>query len=429
MARPAGGDGSPETLRIKYAELTRKYHALVERLERRATHDLAIYRLGAFGLRITGAALALVTENGIQVSNARFVQLVRTIQGPLIAAEPENAPPYPDLRALVIAWSSRMLRDRLAAVELQYRDSSSDALLSLRLERNVQATGPTVVVLAEDLSEHARRDRELVRTRETVLNRERLRVLGELAASIAHDLGNTLRGASFQLTAVRENSVPPKERAQALNAVEQRIEIASEAIARLHDFARTGAVGLSVVRLDRVIEKAAALLDIEFHSGEKPVNVVTSIPELPPVRGSLSELSLMFVNLLRNARDAMPNGGTVRIVARQQASSVIVTVADEGSGIPAAVHARLFEPFFTTKGPRGTGLGLWLAAGTMERLGGSIRAVKRPGKGALFALTFPVRATITRGVPRPSAESPRAEAPREPSAPAPRQLRRGRRSG
>src|SRR5919201_1421138 len=375
-ARPPDDvESSPEALRAKYAELARKYAQLVERLERRASPDLAIYRLGALRLRITAAAL--VDGKKIQVANARFVQLARATKGPLVAAEPENSPAYPNLRSLVIAWSERMLRERTEAVELRYRDAASDSLVSLRLDRSVAATGPV------------RRDRQLARTREALLNRERLRGLGELAASIAHDLGNTLRGASLQLAALRENSLSADKRADALHAVEQRIEVASEAIARLHDFARTGVVGESVVRLDRVVAQAAALLDIDFHSSGNPVNVAISIPELPPVRGSLSELSLMFVNLLRNARDAMPDGGTVRVSARRQGQSLIVMVADEGAGIPAFVEGRLFEPFFTTKGTKGTGLGLWLAAGTMERLGGTIRAVNRPRSGALFVLTFP----------------------------------------
>jgi signal transduction histidine kinase len=388
--------------------------------------ELAIYRLGDFGL--TGAALALVNGKRIQAGNARFVQLARALKGPLIAAQPENAPTYEDLRTLVIAWSERMLRERTAAIELRYRDTASDSLISLRLERNVQGTGPVVLVLAQDVIEHARRDREGARTREALLNRERLRVLGELAASIAHDLGNTLRGASFQLAALRKNSRTTGKKAEAQKAVEQRIEIASEAITRLHDFARTGVAGESVVRLDRVVAKAAALLDIEFHSSGTPVNVVVSIPELPPVRGSISELSLMFVNLLRNARDAMPEGGTVRVSAHRHAQSLIVTVADDGAGIPAPVQAHLFEPFFTTKGSRGTGLGLWLAAGTMERVGGTIRAVNRPKAGALFVLTFRLDA-INRRVHLPASESSPAPMHPEPSAPAARRIRRRHRNG
>jgi signal transduction histidine kinase len=104
----------------------------------------------------------------------------------------------------------------------------------------------------------------------------------------------------------------------------------------------------------------------------------------------VSELSLLFVNLLRNGRDAMPKGGTVTIAARQERKTVVVTVADDGLGISPEVRGRLFEPYFSTKGSRGTGLGLWLAAGTMERLGGSIRAVNRPRRGTQFVLKFPI---------------------------------------
>jgi len=396
MARAPRADDATELLRTKCAVLARKYADLVERLGRRSPHDLAIHRLGALGVRITGAALALVSGGKIQVGNARFVQLARSIKGPLTTAEPDGAPSYENLRALVLGWSERLLRERTPAVELRYRDAASDALVSLRLERNVQAAEPVTLVVAEDVSEDARRDRELARTRQALLDRERLRVLGELAASIAHDLGNTLRGASFQLAALREKTLTPDSRVQALRAVEQRVEIASEMIARLHDFARSGVVGESAVRLDRIVAQAVALVDIDFHSSAAPVTVRTSIPDLPALRGSVAELALLFVNLLRNARDAMADGGTVTITARRERNALIVTVADEGTGLPSAVQARLFEPFFTTKGSRGTGLGLWLAAGTMERLGGSIRAANRSRRGAVFVLTFPLERPVPR---------------------------------
>src|SRR2546423_11211623 len=163
MASAPDDDHRGEVLRTKYAELARKYSDLVERLGRRAAHDLAVYRLGSFGVRITGAALALVSGGKIQVGNARFIQLSRSIKGPLIAAEPDGAPPYDDLRALVLAWSERLLRERTAAIELRYRDAASDALVSIRLERSVQAAGAGGLVLAEDVSEKGPRGRQVTR--------------------------------------------------------------------------------------------------------------------------------------------------------------------------------------------------------------------------------------------------------------------------
>lgn len=402
----SGIELSADLVRTKYAELARKYARLVERLDRRATHELAVYRLGSFGLRVSGAALALVGDGRIQVSNGRFVHLARSIRGPL-HAEPENGVAYPDLRTLVLKAAQRMLRERLSNADSKYRASGSDALLSLRLERSLQTGSAVVMVVAEDVTEQARREQDIMSTREALLRQERLRVLGEMAVSIAHDLGNTLRGASFQLATLRQQTLPEDQR-QAVNAVSQRVEIASEAIARLHDFARTGALGVAAVRLDRIVAQAVALVDTDFRASAAPVVVRSSIPELPPVRGSVSELSLLFVNLLRNARDAMPNGGTVTIAARREKRSVLVTVADQGIGIPSDVRRRMFEPFFTTKGGRGTGLGLWLAAGTMERLGGNIRAANRGRRGTLVSLTFPLDQVSPPSRRRGSARRPRA---------------------
>lgn len=350
-----------------------------------------MYRRGSLGVRVADAALALIGRHGIQLGNARFTQLARRIRGPLSPLEPEAGPAHRNLRRLVLAHAQPLLDRRSgAAKQLRYRDDASGAVIAVHLELSATSGERLVMALVEDSSDNPQRDEELRATREAVLHRERLRVLGELAASIAHDLGNTLRGASFQLATLRETAMPAQERAAAVDAVARRVEVASEAISRLHDFARTGSLGISAVRLDRIVAQAVALLDVDFHAASKPIEVRVRIPDLPQVRGSVAELSLLFVNLLRNARDAMPAGGTVTVAARRQKDCVLVTVTDQGAGIPPDVQARLFEPFFTTKGPSGTGLGLWLAAGTMKRLGGSIRAARTQRGGAAVLLRFPV---------------------------------------
>jgi signal transduction histidine kinase len=388
MATAIQASPTDAQLRARYAELAREHARLMARLERRGAYDLASFRL--YSSTPTLPALATVLEHRIEASNRGFAQLERSITGRLVPVEPMSGTAHPDLRSLVLAQAAHLIRERQQGSEIWFRDTGSGAIVSLRLERNLEADRPVVLATAEDITDRLRREHELVRSRDAVLHRERLRVLGELAASIAHDLGNTLRGASFELTALRQDSLPDQKRAHALKAVAQRIEIASEAIARLHDFARTGTLALSAVRLDRIVAQAAALVEVDFQNSAVPVNIRMSIADLPAVRGSVSELSLLFVNLLRNGRDAMPKGGTVTIAARQERKTVVVTVADEGLGISPEVRGRLFEPYFSTKGSRGTGLGLWLAAGTMERLGGSIQAVNRPRRGTQFVLKFPI---------------------------------------
>ncbi|MGE5049685.1 MAG: sensor histidine kinase [Deltaproteobacteria bacterium] len=377
------------SLGAKYADLAAKYAQLMERVDQRATLDLDIFRLGTWGLQAASAALAVVESGHIALANARFTSMARSLAGPLICIDPEPGKSHPGLRALATAEAAPLIKARQSARELRYRDAGSNAVLSIHLERTGRARHAPVLLIAEDVTEHARHDSELEHSREALLRRERLRVLGELAASIAHDLGNTLRGTSFQLAMLEDPALSADKRADALRGIAARIEIASAVISRLHDFARTGLLKTAAVQLQRIVSQAVAIMETELRDGE-PVKVRVSIPDLPQVHGSAPELSLLFVNLLRNARQAMPAGGTISIAARRRRDSVVVTVSDQGTGIPADVRARLFEPFFTTRGAQGTGLGLWLAAGTMARLGGTIRAVHRPRSGALFSLIFPV---------------------------------------
>ncbi len=417
---------SYDSLRAKYVELAAKYRQLVERVERRATQDLVIYRLGAWGMEATTAALAVVEGDVIRVANARFTALARSIHGPLIAVEPPSEERYADLRSMILGEAARIAEVRGGSRELRVRDEGGDALLSIHLELSRRGTGPTVMVLAENITDQVRRDSELKRTRDALLHRERLRVLGELAVSIAHDLGNTLRGASFQLTSLDNPNLSADQRKDVVHAIGSRIELASAVISRLHEFARTGSLSVSAVRIDRIVHEAAALVEAELREGEL-VEVRMSMPHLPPVRGSAAELSLMFVNLLRNARDAMPEGGVITVTGTRTRNGIAVAVADQGEGLTPTAEKRLFEPFFSTKGARGTGLGLWLAAGTMQRLGGTITAVNRPRGGALFTLTFPAQTLILPRTTRPAAKPP-AAASREPTAPAARRTRRARRS-
>jgi signal transduction histidine kinase len=108
------------------------------------------------------------------------------------------------------------------------------------------------------------------------------------------------------------------------------------------------------------------------------------------VTGSAGDLQHVFINLLLNARDAMPDGGTITIRAFPQGDRVVVTVEDEGTGIPPSCLSRIFEPFFTTKHANGSGIGLAMARDTMSRSSGSICARNRPEGGACFELSFRV---------------------------------------
>src|SRR4051812_2092539 len=125
MASAIDGEQALEALRGKYAELTRKYAFLVDRFEGHVGEELAIYRLGSFGLRASGAALAMVGSGGIRLANARFTQLARKLGGPLEPVEPSTGPQYRTLRTLVMEHAERLLERRSAASRLRYRDAAS----------------------------------------------------------------------------------------------------------------------------------------------------------------------------------------------------------------------------------------------------------------------------------------------------------------
>src|SRR3954469_5654229 len=109
-------DGTPlDVLRGKYAELAAKYQQLVERVDQRAAQDLAIYRLGTWGLQATSAALAVIVSDRITLVNARFTSLARRLVGPLICIEPSGGPSHPDLRALALAEAGPLIEGRRPA--------------------------------------------------------------------------------------------------------------------------------------------------------------------------------------------------------------------------------------------------------------------------------------------------------------------------
>ena len=121
------------------------------------------------------------------------------------------------------------------------------------------------------------------------------------------------------------------------------------------------------------------------------MRIEADAPLLPPVNGVASDLRYVFINLLLNARDAMPDGGVICVRGTDAGGKVVVTVEDEGTGIPPEHLHSIFRPFFTTKGNQGTGLGLSMAYGVMARAGGSITAANRPKRGAVITLTFPLQ--------------------------------------
>ena len=151
---------------------------------------------------------------------------------------------------------------------------------------------------------------------------------------------------------------------------------------------------MTPLQIDKTLTDTLALVEPQLRKAR--VEVVTEFEEkLPAVRGVSGKLQQVFLNLVLNARDAMPDGGTLTIGARAASNAdgedvVRVDLSDTGTGIPREKLARIFDPFFTTKAPkRGTGLGLSISYGIIKEHGGSLTADSAPGQGASFTIDLP----------------------------------------
>jgi signal transduction histidine kinase len=381
---PSDGSGGHQ-LRTKYAELTRKYAGVVATLERRI-NDRVVSRFGWLGLQATGTAFALLRGQSVVLANRRWGQL-SIGDGPWRRRSTSNGTKsYANLNTLAIAEAKAAITAESGMVIEVFDRPATDTSLELRFEVAASGETPTVMALATDVTERLRREQELMRTREALLQKEHLRVIGELTASVSHEMGSTLRGMAARLTVLSTDAHTVRHHRAVLHGLMESIHESQRALRRLLAAARAGSLTAGPVRLDEVVNQAITVLQLDGDGEEKP-EVRVDLP-VPPVMGTPAELSHLFITLLRNGRDAMPSGGQISIRGSSANGYVVIRVADRGSGIPPRVMRRLFEPFFTTKGDQGTGLGLWLAASTMRRLGGAISAANRPGGGAVFTLRF-----------------------------------------
>jgi signal transduction histidine kinase/ActR/RegA family two-component response regulator len=252
-----------------------------------------------------------------------------------------------------------------------------------------------VLVAGQDATARMRAEEELRRNREAMANQERLTAVGELASGIAHDLNNSLNALSLNVELLRtEHNVPAQYR-ERLELLSRIVSDANATIGRLQDFARRRHDRpVTPVNLREIIRESLEMVHSTLEQRSSvagaSISVESNLPELPLILGEPAELRQIFLNLLLNARDAMPAGGAIHIGGNFSPHEVVITVEDEGNGIPAENLDRVFDPFFTTKGEGGTGLGLSVAYGAMARLGGSISAGNRPSGGAIFTLRFPL---------------------------------------
>jgi signal transduction histidine kinase/ActR/RegA family two-component response regulator len=262
---------------------------------------------------------------------------------------------------------------------------------------------------------------ELRQTQHSVMQQERLRALGEMASGIAHDINNALSPvmAFSDLILQREPALSQNARRN-LTHIRTAGEDIAQIVARMGEFyrRRENRERLTATKLNRICAQVIDMTSPRWQdmaqSQGTNVNITTDFePELPELYGDESELREALTNLLLNAVDALPKGGTITMVTRSitlkgdgpsgtAPTHVALEIRDNGTGMDERTRQRCLEPFFSTKRDRGgTGLGLAMVYGMMERHEGTIEVESQPARGTTIRLVFPLR-----HIPEPSPVMP-----------------------
>lgn len=259
-------------------------------------------------------------------------------------------------------------------------------------------TPRTVLATPDEIGELAATFERMVsaiaRANEQLVAAERLATIGKMAAHVTHEIRNPLSSMALNVEMLEEELAEQGEESRALlRAVKQEIERLSELSAQYLSVARQRPSTLELEDLGELVVSAVDFTRAELRRHHVEVELDLDA-QLPPVLVDAGQIRQALLNLLRNAREAMPQGGTVTVATRLVAGSAVeVTIDDEGVGIDPESRPRLFEPFFTTKG-KGTGLGLAITRQIVEVHGGSIGAEARAGGGTRLRLRFPTGETL-----------------------------------
>ncbi|MBW2091039.1 MAG: HAMP domain-containing protein, partial [Deltaproteobacteria bacterium] len=231
----------------------------------------------------------------------------------------------------------------------------------------------------------------LKKAQESLIKSEKMATVGRLAAGLAHELGNPLGAIQGFVHLFRREDLTEAERTDFLNRLQTELTRMDSIIHSLLDFARPAKTKTRPVNLNELVKDGLALIEVQkwFKTLEVKTDLAT---DLPPVRAEANQMTQVLLNLLSNAGQAMPNGGTITIrTGRQGEDLAFVSVADTGPGIMPEDLEKIFDPFFTRKEPgEGTGLGLSVSLSIVESFGGRIEVENLPDKGTLLTVLLPV---------------------------------------
>jgi PAS domain S-box-containing protein len=284
--------------------------------------------------------------------------------------------------------------------EIGLTDPKTDDRLEMEVSateiRDARGAVLAIVSVMQDIG----RLRELERRRleQVLFDSEKLAATGRLAASIAHEINNPLEAVQNALYLLEKQLGADTNDRQYLDIASRETQRMSRILRQMLGFYRQQE-SMGETDLNALVEEAGSLVAKRLR--ERAIQIANQLdPALPRIRASADQLKQVLLNLLLNAADSMPKGGTITVATQAGAGAetevfgrdaVQIQVRDTGGGIPDDLISQIFEPFFSTKPGKGTGLGLWVSQGIVQSHGGTMRVRSRVGRGTTFMITLPVQ--------------------------------------
>ncbi|NWG11208.1 PAS domain S-box protein [Candidatus Bathyarchaeota archaeon] len=272
------------------------------------------------------------------------------------------------------------INNQFAGCVVSYRDITERVQMQKKLEE-----------YSQQLEEMVRkRTKQLQETQEQLVKNERLAAIGQVAAMVGHDLRNPLTGISGATYYLKRKlgSKIDKPLEEMLKLIEENVEYSEKIVSDLLEYSRE-------IRLEPAKTTPKSIINQALSSVKIPVNIQVSdgTRDEPEVRMDVQKMKRVFVNIINNAFDAMPDGGTLKITSAQKNGKLQIAFSDSGSGIPKDVLEKVWTPFFTTKA-KGMGLGLPICKRIIEAHDGNIVIESTVSRGTTFIVTVPLELEI-----------------------------------
>lgn len=241
-----------------------------------------------------------------------------------------------------------------------------------------------------DLRPRLKMEREIQEIQQALLQSEKLAAMGRLTSQIAHELNNPIYGIMNTLELLKTEIPPENRRRRILDLALSETHRLSEMLRNMLSFSKPEEEQRRPVNLNELLEGILLIVDKQMQ--EANIKVKTYLDEkIPLVMASTNQLRQVFLNMFKNAKEAMPKGGTLTVGTGRERDRVLIHIRDTGVGIPEELKNKIFEAFFTTKQKvKGVGLGLSVCYGIIKSHGGEIRVESEEGKGTHFTISLPI---------------------------------------